>query len=432
MQEYPNPRQPQNESLPPQDVLYIYDRICRKNSKTMQILQEYGTCAEFRPDAQPHSAEQLFRRPLGKAFADSQRKRAEDYLREHPNRTSTARKNAWTTEETPSSGEMSGGASSEGDPAGVYRFIDRSGNEYAYAPDGVAVAEEPNLLQKMQNRVVSVIESLDSRKKSEQDAAKRQAIAHKKFTENRHAFFIAFLLLLVTCLFVGFIYLAFFVISDVDVTGSDAYTKEEVIGAAGFEMGDNLYSFHAGQAEELILFHCPGLKTAQISRTLPNAVDIALADDTAVYCADIYGDTALLSAGLRVLGYTDAATADASGLTRLTLPAVRDSVAGRVLTFANERDLRYVRNVLTAAEASALYEEGRIDAIDLSDGFNVTVRCDGKYLLRLGGEKDTELKLRMAHKTVTDEAFDRDLPADIDLTEVGEASVRFDMSGMGN
>ncbi len=428
MQEYPNSSpKPQTE---PQEVLYIYDRVCRKNSKTMQILQEYGTCAEFRPDAQPRTAEQLFSRPLGKAFADSQRKRAEDYFRKHPERMSTARKTAWTPDETPSSGEGTGTSSAGTSGAQVYTFTDRAGNEYAYSPGG-AVAVERNFLKKMQDQVATMIESLPSRKKSEQDAAKRQAIAHKKFTENRHAFFIAFLLFLVTCLFVGFVYFAFFVISDVDVTGSDAYTAEEVVDAAGFAMGDNLYSFHAGQAEELILFHCPGLKTVQISRTLPNAVDIAISDDTAVYCADIYGDVAVLSAGLRVLGYTDAETAELRGLTKLTLPAVRDSVAGRVLTFADERDLRYVRNILTAAETSALYEEGRIDGIDISDAFNVTVRCDGKYLLRLGSEKDTALKLRMAHKTITDEAFDRNLPADIDLTSVGEASVRFDMSGGG-
>lgn len=436
MQEYPN----RMTSSEPQEVLYIYDRICRKNSKTMQILQEYGTCAEFRPDAQPRTTEQLFSRPLGKAFADSQRKRAEDYFRKHPDRTSstsTARKNAWTMDVPPSSGESGetktskeGGKTSSADTSGaqVYTFTDRSGNEYKYSPGG-AVAAERNPFRFFRDGFATMIEALPSRKKSEQDAAKRQAIAHKKFTENRHAFFIAFMLLLVTCLFIGFVYFAFFVISDVEVTGSDAYTEEEIIGAAGFTMGDNLYSFHAGQAEERILFHCPELKMAQISRTLPNAVDITLSDDTAVYYVDIYGDVAVLSAGLRVLGYTDAETAELRGLIKLTLPVVRDSVAGRVLTFANERDLRYVRSVLTAAEASLLYEEGRVDGIDLSDGFNVTMRCDGKYNLYLGSEKEAALKLRMAHKTITDEAFDRNLPADIDLTTVGEASVRFDMSG---
>ncbi len=422
MQEYP-------KQHPQQDVWYIYDDcVCRKNAKTFQIRQEYGTCAEFRPDAQPRNME----RPLGKAFADSQRKRAEEYLRAHPNRTSTARTNG-TTEDTGdedkknSSSEEKIDSTESSASAGVYIFTDHAGNKYSYSPGGVAVVEEQTFLQKMQSQVVNLLESLDSRRKSEQDAAKRQAIAHKKFTENRHAFLIAFLLLLVTCLFVGFIYLAFFVISDVEVTGSNIYTQDEVVDAAGFEPGDNLYSFHAGQAEEWILFHCPQLKSAKISRTLPNAVDIALADDTAVYYANIYGDIALLSAGLRVLGYTDATTAEAMLLTKLVLPAVRDSVAGRVLTFANERDLRYVRSVLTATETSTLYTAGRIDKIDLSDGHNVRMNCDGKYILQLGDEKDAELKLRMAHKTITDETFDRDMPANIDLTKVGEASVRFDM-----
>lgn len=401
-----------------QDVLYVYDRICRKDSKTRQILQEYGTCADDRPDVQPRGTPD-YQRPFGKAFAESQRKRAEEYFRANPERFSTAQKTAWSSDASSSDSEASEG----------YTFTDQVGNEYVYRPGqvngGEAVKQHP--LRFFREQVVTMIESIDSRRKREQDAAKRQAIARKKFTENRHALITAFLLLLVTVLFTGFVYLAFFIISDVEVEGSEIYTAEEIVEAAGFDVGDNLYSFHAGRVEELILFHCPQIKAAQISRTVPNAVDIVLTDDTAVYYADIYGDTAVLSAGLRVLGFTDEITAEVSGLTKLVLPAVKDSVAGRVLTFAEERDLRYVRSVLSAAEKSSLYMEGRIGKIDLSDEHNVTMNCDGMYILQLGNEKDSDLKLRMAYKTIGDDSFDREIPAVINLSDVGEASVRYDM-----
>lgn len=417
--------QENHNQQPKQDVLYVYDRICQKDSKNRQILQEYGTCAADRPDAQPRSTMGQ-QRPFGKAFAESQRKRAEDYLRDNPARFSTAQKTAWSTG---ASASGTGADSSDSEAAEGYTFTDQAGNEYVYRPGqvsgGEAVKQHP--FQFFKEQVATVIETIDSRRKSEQEAAKRQAIARKKFTENRHALITAFLLLLVTVLFTGFVYLAFFVIADVQVEGSEVYTAEEIVEAAGFDVGDNLYSFHAGQAEELIMFHCPQIKAAQISRTVPNAVDIVLTDDTAVYYADIYGDTAVLSAGLRVLAFTDAATAESSGLTKLVLPAVKDSVAGRVLTFTEERDLRYVRSVLSAAEKSSLYTEGRIGKIDLSDEYNVTVNCDGMYILQLGNEKDSDLKLRMAYKTIGDDAFDREIPAVINLSDVGEASVRYDM-----
>ncbi len=400
-----------------QDVFYVYDRICKKDSKTRQILQEYGTCAADIPDVQPKAQTE---RPFGKAFAESQRKRAEEYLRDNPERLRTASKTAW------SSAAAASGETAE--PEGL-TYTDEAGNEYIYRPGqtygGAAVKQRP--LKLIMEQIVNMLETIDSRKKRDEDAAKRQAIARKKFTENRHALFTAFLLLLVTVLFTGFVYLAFFVISDVEIEGSEIYTADEVIEAAGFAVGDNLYSFHAGRAEELIMFYCPQIKSVQISRTVPNAVDIVLTDDTAVYYADIYGDTVVLSAGLRVLAFTDEESAEADGLTHLILPAVKDSVAGRVVTFTEERDLRYVRSVLAAAEKSSLYAEGRINKIDVSDEHNVTVSCDGMYILQLGNEKDSDLKLRMAYKTIGNDAFDREIPASINLSEVGEASVRYDM-----
>ena len=401
--------QPQNRQ---QDVLYIYDRICKKESKTRQILQEYGPGVLETPDAQPNRRTE---RPFGEEFAESQRRRAEEFFRANPERRSTASRTAWS-EETETT-----------------TYTDAAGNEYIYRPagvDGGAAVRQQSFRMWIGQFVVQMLESLDSRKKSDEEAARRQAIAHKKFTENRHALTTAFLLLLVTVLFIGFVYFAFFVISDVEVEGSELYTADEVVGAAGFSVGDNLYSFHAGQAEERILFHCPQLRTAQISRTVPNAVDIVLTEDVPVYYADIYGDCAVLSSGLRVLGFTDEERAEADGLTKLILPAVKNSVAGRMLSFAEERSLRYVRSVLSAAESSALYAEGRIDRIDVSDEHSVRVICDGMYILQLGSEKESGLKLRMAYKTIGDNSFDREIPAVINLTrlsETGEASVRYDM-----
>ena len=389
---------------------YVYDRICTKEIKTQQILREYGTCAADRPDAPPNIPGE---RPFGKDFAESQRKRAEEYLRGHPERSAKIEPEGQT-------------------------YADSAGNEYIYRPGqvsgagayagGAAVRQRP--LKLMLDQIINLFETIDSRRKRDEDAAKRQAIARKKFTENRHALFTAGILLLVTILFTIFVYFAFFVISDVDVGGSELYTAEEVVDAAGFAVGDNLYSFHAGRAEELILFHCPQLKSAQISRSIPNSVDIVLADDQAVYYAEIYGEMALLSAGLRVLGFADADAAAESGLTKVILPAVQNSVAGRVLTFAEERSLRYVRNVLAAAQGSSLYGEGRIGTIDVSDEHNVTVTCDRMYILKLGDEKDADLKLRMAYKTIGSDSFDRQLPAHINLSrlsEDGEATVRYDM-----
>ncbi len=398
----------QDRQKEPQNVMYIYDRICSKDSKSRQILREYGTCASHDVHAGTQKKAGGAERPFGKAFAESQRARAEAYLRANPERKRTY---------ASQSAEKTVG------------YTDDAGNEYIYRPGrvygGEAVKQMP--LRLFLEQIVSMFESIEAKGKRDEDDAKEQAIARKRSTENRHALFTALILLVVSALFVAFVYSVFFVISDVDVSGSEIYSESEVIAAAGFEIGDNLYSFQAGQAAEGITFLCPYIKSVQISRTVPNSVAIVVEDDTAVYYANIYGDIVEMSAGLRVLSVTDEGGARAAGLTKLVLPAIKYSVAGRTITFTDERDERYIKSVLSSVSKSSLGMEGRITKIDLSDKYGITINCDGKYILRVGTETDCDLKLRMAYKTIGNTAFDREVPATIDISEVGEASVRYDI-----
>ena len=380
------------------EVRYIYGQVQTKTSKEKEILREYGyeirKCAE---DARKRTDI----RPFGKAFAQEQMKRA------RPKRAT----------------------------AGNGRTTRTDGGGYIYRParvshDGggvrVAAAEHTAHLKLIKEKIINLFESIEERGKNDERIAKRRAVIEKKWSENKNNIITAIVLVLLTIAFFLGTYKLFFVVRNIDAGGSSLYSPEEIAAASGIEIGENLYSFRASEAEAEITFRCPYLKIAEVSRTIPKNVNIYVEDDEAVYAANIWGDYVELSAGLKVLGKTTEEAAERDGLTVLVLPPVKYSVAGRQIEFSNEKNSRLVRDVISEIDASSAGQAGSITMIDLTDEHDIKMEANGIYSLKFGGESDLGLKLRMMYKTITSGSLSKDVPASIDLTTVGEACVRYD------
>ncbi len=347
--------------------MYIYDRVCPRESKRREILREYGTA----PKRQRYDRN-----------SDSRPQREP----EAPVRT--------------------------------------SGKAYSYRPGraqgGEAVRENP--LKILKERFLHLFETAEERGRMEETIAKRQAIAWKKLVEHRWSILITLILLAVLALFSAVIYSLVFVIQNVEISGSALYTDSEILDAAGFSPGDNLYSFDAEEATSQITFCLPMLRSAEIGRGIPNSVQIAVTEDEPAFLCEIWGENLVLSAGLRVLGTAQGENT----LPVLVLPPVDYSVAGRVLSFRDERDERYIRAVLSDVLASEMWSGGMVTKIDLSDEYDLTVNLNGMYILRLGDEDDCAYKLKLAHKTIAAAGFTKGVPARIDVRSGEKAAVNYD------
>ena len=381
------------------NVYYIYDRVQTKKNKEREILREYGYEIRKYENA---AAKSMNDRPFGVDFAEVQKRRA------RPKRSA----------------------------AGAGRTIRTDGGAYNYRPASVprgrgqstaAAAERPTRFKLVIEKIVNMFESIEERGKNDERIAKQRAIMSKKWADSRNNILTALILVAITVAVVFTVYKLCFVVRSIDAFGSDVYSAEQIAEASGVAIGDNLYSFKNSDAAADITFRCPGIKSVEITRVIPVAVSISATDDTAIYYANIWGDTVALSAGLRVIGTVDADSAAADGLIELVLPAVKYSVAGRVLEFSDARDDRVVRGILSEVESFAESNKGMIDRVDVTDEYNITMRANGIYSLRLGGENDLGLKLRMMNKTITSGNLDGGVPASIDLSKVGEASVKYDL-----
>lgn len=348
-------------------VMYIYDRVCTKSSKKRELRGEYSNAGRKRRDGA---------RPISRAYqADDFTNTQTTYI---PNRSASNR---------------SGGYTSGGKP-----------------------------LKLVLEKIINLVDSIEERGTQDEFIAKRRAISMKKAAEYKHAISTAALLAAITVAFVLVAYKLFFVVKVIDVEGSDAYTVDEVIKAAGVEVGDNLYSFDAGEAERQISFFLPYIKSAKIKRVMPQKLTITVDDDDPIFVADIWGDNVVLSAGLRVL---ESDTDNTEGLVRLVLPPVDYSVAGSVIRFTDERQQRFIRNTVSELLASEMMMNGLIGRVDLSDEYDIKMVSSDKYLLKFGGDADLDLKLKMVYKTVTSNKFTEGV-ASIDLSTVGEAYVMYD------
>lgn len=382
------------------DVLYVYDRICTKTSKKNELISEYGKT----DTAKVHK----YTGELGKGFAKKQKDRARAYSDAHP--YSDAARNSAKERRASST---------------AYTYA------HTYEPTrqggGERVRAETRPLKLVLDRIINLFDTLEERGQADEWIAKQRAIARKRFYDHKNTILTALFVTLFAVLFLTVVYKVVFVVKTVNVTGTEKYTDSEVLAASGIVEGDTLYSFSRTDAENEIIFRCPYIRSAEITRTIPNTVSVAVDEDTEMYFADIWGDYLILSPSLRVLGKTDRGQARENGLVELVLPAVSSSVTGKNISFVSARDERFIRNILSEVSSSELFASGMLDKVDLSDEYAVAAQAEGKYLLKFGNESDSDLKLKMAYKTIASLQDENTSPARVDLTVVGEASVRFDM-----
>ncbi len=379
-----------------QTVFYVYpDGIFPKKEKMARIERAYGKRARPVSDVPEKTEEQ--RRPSAPRPTVPDESELRDFYYEE----NTVR-------------EVKKLRRGEYDPADfrpkVYRVGFDSppgGGEAAYA------AEAPRRQRAMEDK-----------RREDVDDARKRASARRKFIERRRGLLLALTIILFTVLFVFGFYKLVFVVRNINVEGNLTYAAEEIIEASGVKKGLNLFSFRASTTDSNVTFGCPYVEHVEVKRSPPGTVTLKVIEDVPSYYADIFGQTVILSDGLRVLDTLAEGEPVPDALIRLKLPAVSYSVEGRLIGFVGEKDERSIRATLEAAAESDLCE--RITTIDLRDLYNIEASCDGKYLLVFGSSTDIDVKLATAAKVLEDPMFESGNKARINLSDPSKTSAVFD------
>lgn len=257
----------------------------------------------------------------------------------------------------------------------------------------------------------------------ENDAEKRAAFEEAKLRakrKQRARFIGTVVLLVVITLAVAFVgYKVLFNITELEVKGDSPYTAEEIFAAAEVSVGDGLYSFSSGGAEERVKAALPYVKSLKVQRHIPDGITFEIETESAVYYAEIYGKIYLMSDSLRILG--EAGDADLSSLVWLRLSHVRESKAGFLPVMRDKTAQKYLESIVSSVNKSVL--AGRITQIDLRDIYDLNMVCDNKFLLAMGEYDEVDTKLRVAEGVLRDPMFEGNNKARLDLSELSKTTV---------
>jgi cell division protein FtsQ len=180
---------------------------------------------------------------------------------------------------------------------------------------------------------------------------------------------------------------AIFDIDEIDVKGNSRYAPEQIVDASGISDGKNIFKVRTGKAEKAILSD-PYIKSAEITRKLPNKIVIAIKERNDGFCV-------LFEKKYYTLDSEGIVVAESDVLPNVTLIEGLD-----VISVAKGEKIEVKKNMLLAdtMEFLAIVRENglyfkRIDATDLTVKayFDEKLLCEGTYSLI---EKDiSELKL---------------------------------------
>ena len=189
---------------------------------------------------------------------------------------------------------------------------------------------------------------------------------------------------------------AYLVIEEIRVEGETFYSEDELLSAAGLDMGAGLPLLKAGQAEAAVLNNLPYVQSCEISFELPNVIVFDLVDETPAFYSEIEGEKYILTSSMIVLERTD----DESmlyGLPFVELPRISKAVVGEELVL-EETSIDYIAEFFRLLNKSDL--NGRVGRIYFDKKFDIVASVDGKFRVLWGSPNDMELKFATVSKMI--------------------------------
>ena len=221
-------------------------------------------------------------------------------------------------------------------------------------------------------------------------AAKRSPRQTRRRTKRKNALYTP-LAFVVICAALIFGMSVFFRVSKIEVVGAESYTAEEIIEAAGIEVGDNLFFIDRSGAGSRVTTKLPYIEKASISRNLPSTVTIHVTESRAIACLTVEGEMWALDSGCKVLSQTT--TADMGDLILVTGLTAEKPVVGEKLTGqdAEQTKIEFLAALLEALSARGMEKD--ITGIDMTNLACPVFDYEGRFQVKLGKNEDLDYKL---------------------------------------
>lgn len=211
---------------------------------------------------------------------------------------------------------------------------------------------------------------------SQSDVNRRRALRQKKARRRRLKVLFVFFLI-VALITVGIMcFTVFFPIKRINVSGSEIYSKSEIVKASQLTTDDNLLSVSEEKVEENIRQKLPYVKSVKLKRVLPDAV-ILTVTDAEEYAYYQSGD------GYFVLGDNGYILKEQNEIPENVFQIVTSGIEGNVsqkAQYKNSAEEQLVNTLITYLKE----KEINIDKIDVSNILQISLEVENRFTVVLG------------------------------------------------
>ena len=232
------------------------------------------------------------------------------------------------------------------------------------------------------------------------EARERYEKKLKIVTRNRRILFGTVAVVVVAAVFAVLSLTVLFNVSEVKVAKAGKhYQPEQIIEAAGVDVGDNMVATNWDRVKEKVEQKLPYVLSLEIKKTASGKITFSVVDDTATLVFKTSKGYALADANCKVLEIVKEKPKN-NGLTLLTVKNRINADPGETISFSDDGESILYDTIRTAIKNSGI---GSITGIDISDPENIYLEYQSRYRLYLGNSEDIEYKLREAKKIIAEE-----------------------------
>ena len=183
---------------------------------------------------------------------------------------------------------------------------------------------------------------------------------------------------------------AFLRTTEIKVDGMIMYSPENIVEASGISYGDNLLFISAQTVSQNLRTALPFINTVNVTRTLPNTIQIEITESVAVASITFAGEIYIIDSVGRILARLPIAEPMLAGVNVSYLIEVRgvdieETAVGNVVrpVFGSETKVQYMQDILIALERDN--QISHVSYLDVSNIVNVFFGYQGIYRVILGG-----------------------------------------------
>ncbi len=214
---------------------------------------------------------------------------------------------------------------------------------------------------------------------------KRRKQRRRKIVRRRIIKTLIFLLVVALAVFVVLALTVLFPVKNVSAKGSKLYTEAQIVKASGINKEDNIFTLSSARVEEDIHKILPYIDTVKIDRKLPDTVSLSVTDAKEYESYYSGGKYYAVSKRGYVLNQYDKPPEDTFVIKCKGVSAK----VGYKIDFKSETTGELVNMLKAELEKQKI----KLNAVDISDEYDIKLTVDDRFEVRLGTDKYLENKV---------------------------------------